>query len=328
MKWILLLMLSSFWVKGWSQEKIDFKELEYTYVEDKVFTQPDDLVGYTFAPRQFKLPVHNAPQLLRPQSILFRVTLNQLYIEHPLEKGRVEVFNIRNIVEVKEGFKISFVPLGSPTQEGYMVVFLNASNQAEGLVIQEAAGDPQIIYYQTSIPPQILERDTAYFTNNREKDGSNIVNIWKESFFPYKRIRPFSGKFEQEQRIYPEDSLSFFFEERLIDKGRREKLEHWVVFKQRPAIRFFKPTRTMPIYDKIADVPEAPEVMRLEVKRVREVEVRRPDQSIVKSIELQLKHPDFDVLIIHRGPNQNVESIEFMDAEYQMRPESLKPKSN
>lgn len=328
MKWILLLTLCCSGIQGWSQEKIDFGDLEYSYVEDKLFIEPDDLVGYTFAPRQIKLPMHNNPQLLRPQSVLFRITLNQLYLERPLEKKKMEVFNIRNIVEVKEGFKISFVPLGNPSQEGYMVIFLNALGQAEGLVLQRGVGDAQEIYYQAFMPPEIVHRDTAYFTSNREKDGSDIVNIWKESFFPYKRLQPLSATFKREQRIYPGDSLSFFLEERLVDKGRREKLEHWVVFKQRPLPRFFEPTLSMPIYDQIAEAPQRPETMRLEVKRVREIEVRRADQSVVKSIALQLKHPEFDELIIHRGPQQEVESIEFMGAEYLLRPEYLHAASN
>lgn len=330
MKWIVLFILLALAADSRAQEKVDFSKLEYTYVEDMRLLEPDDLIGQTFAPRQVETLRHNTPQLLMPQSVLFRIEANQLFIERPLEeKNPVQVLDIRNITEVKEGFKINLSPRNAPTEEAYLVVIINAQQQAEGLVYKSSNSDPQELYYHFYMPPEIMQRDTAYFTSTREKDGTDIVNIWKESFFPYQRKTMLGPRFQQKQRIYPNDSLSFFFEEQLVVKGRREKLEHWLVFKQRPKPRFLKPQYSMPIYDALAEaLDQAPETLRLEIKRVREIDVQHPDQSTVKGIELQLKHPEFDQLIIHSGPYGEVECIEFMGEEFWMRPVGLKKKTN
>ncbi len=207
----LLLLTMGVQTVGWAQEN-------YTFVSDRKFSDPLDLVGYNFCPSAMEIR-DQVEEEIEPGVFSFGITQSNLYVVGPEIKG---VYSLNNINSTDYGFKMLLMNARDPTIQGHLKIILNPSDQVEALIFKRSTSEPEIIFYQSEIPKQRLETEIDYFTDLPDLEIPSTDSLWGKKIYPFLKIHHDAGT---QERLIPSDSTSIEFIEKttLIEKIKKKK---------------------------------------------------------------------------------------------------------
>jgi hypothetical protein len=191
----------------------------FTYISDRKFYGPEDLIGYDFRPEYMEIP-NETETKLSPGAYSFGISRNNLYVNGDGIKG---VYSVNNINPTEYGFKLLLMNARDPTLQGHLKVVLTRYGQVEALVFKRSTKDKEIIFYQAQMADELWETEKAFFTYKYDYHVSNPDSLWGEKFYPFLRIHQDQGGVQE--RLQMDDSTSIEFVERItvVEKKKKKK---------------------------------------------------------------------------------------------------------
>ncbi len=190
----------------------------FTYITDRQFFDPTELIGYQFVPAGMEKPGDYNNEL-SPDEYSFGITAKNLYIKGEELAG---VFSINNINTTDYGFRLNLMNARNPALQGHLKVILTKNRFVEALVFKRSKTDSEIIFLLAQIPSEEKSADKAFFTDYGEFVVNEIDSIWGDKIVPFFRI---DSDRKMQQRLVPEDSVSIQFIEKIeiIEKVKKSK---------------------------------------------------------------------------------------------------------
>lgn len=179
---------------------------QYSYISDRRFTSPDQLMGYDFKPAMREVPGEE-PDEVQVGSYSFGITRKNLYVEGADIRG---VYSLNEINTTEYGFILRTMNARDPTIQGHLKIVVDERGQVEGLIFKRSNKDKEVIYFLRMIPEDIAAAEAEYFTNKGQENVEHLDSLWTGV-----EIRPFLRIFNNmggvQQRVLPSDSLSLRF---------------------------------------------------------------------------------------------------------------------
>lgn len=186
----------------------DAQKSQYSYISDRTFTSPDQLIGYDFKPAMREVPGEE-PEEIAIGKYSFGITRANLYVEGPGIQG---VYSVNNINTTEYGFIMKLMNARDPTIQGHLKIVVDQIGQVEGLIFKRSNKEKEVIFFLRMIPKEVEEAEAAYFTHKGEKKIKSLDSLWTGI-----HIRPFLRVFYDmggvQQRILPSDSVYLKFYE-------------------------------------------------------------------------------------------------------------------
>lgn len=194
-----------------------FAQKSLSYINDRRFNDPTDLLGYNFRPTMMEIKDVKKQNLV-PGSYAFGVTQNNLYVEG---EGIAGVFSVNNINSTEYGFKLLLMNARDPTLQGHLKIILNRKKEVEALVFLRSNKDKETIFYIAALPNDLDKKEKEYFTDKGEMIIAHPDSLWG------KTVRPFFTIHQQQllqQRLEMKDSATIQFREKItiIDKSKKK----------------------------------------------------------------------------------------------------------
>lgn len=191
-----------------------------SYISDRKFNDPTDLLGYNFRPSSLEIRDVKKQNLV-PGSVAFGITQNNLFVEG---EGIAGVYNVNNINSTEFGYKLLLMNARDATLQGHLKIILNKKREAEALIFLRSSKDKETIFFLSPLPTDLAKKETAFFTDKGEKTFFHPDSLWG------KQIRPFLILHQKErvqERVEMKDSLIFSFAEKItiIDKTKKKDKE-------------------------------------------------------------------------------------------------------
>ncbi|HHH50063.1 MAG TPA: hypothetical protein ENK52_03690 [Saprospiraceae bacterium] len=192
----------------------------FSYVKDKKFKDPSDLMGYNFVPNHMEIP-NEAENELNPGDYSFGITRNNLYVHG---EGISGVYSLNNINPTEYGFKLLLMNARDPTIQGHLKIILTKKGYVDALVFKRSKKDKEIIFFQALMPKEKNEVEAAFFTDRWETELEMPDSIWGMEIHPFFRIHL---KDNTQERLEIADSTSIRFIEKvtIIDKTKKKKVK-------------------------------------------------------------------------------------------------------
>ncbi len=179
---------------------------QYSYISDRRFTSPDQLMGYDFKPAMREEPGEE-PTEITVGKYSFGITRKNLYVEGPEIQG---VYSLNEINTTEYGFILKTMNARDPTIQGHLKVVVDEIGQVEGLIFKRSNHDKEIIYFLRVIPSDVARAEAEYFTHKGQRRVDHLDSLWTGV-----EIRPFLRIFNNmggiQQRVLPSDSVSLRF---------------------------------------------------------------------------------------------------------------------
>lgn len=193
----------------------------YSYVSDRKFKDPTDLIGYHFRPASLEIPQKGIKEELAAGSYSFSLSGNNLYIKGEKIQG---VYNVNTVNTTDYGFIMKFINARDARIQGHLKVILNGNGQVDALVFRRTQQEPEMIFFQKLIDPAFEKQEMAYFTDIHEMSIESTDSIWGKIFRPFLRINP---AISLQERLRKPDSTFIAFEKITItdEKVRTKKLK-------------------------------------------------------------------------------------------------------
>ncbi|HMG14188.1 MAG TPA: hypothetical protein VK590_02005, partial [Saprospiraceae bacterium] len=190
----------------------------YSYVSDRKFKDPTDLLGYNFRPFRWEIK-DEKEENITAGSYSFGITQSNLYVDGKDIKG---VYSINNINPTKFGYQLVLMNARNPALQGHLKVVLNAKRQVEALIFKRSTKEKEIIFHLPILTEEQRTKEEQYFTDKNELKIENADSIWGRI------IRPFLVSYNEngiQDKIIPTDSVLIKFETRttIIEKKIKEK---------------------------------------------------------------------------------------------------------
>ena len=106
----------------------------FSYITDKRFKDPSDLVGYNFVPNFMEIPDETEGDL-DPGDYSFGISQNNLYVQGEEISG---VYSLNNINPTEYGYKLLLMNARDPRIQGHLKVILNKYAQVDALVFKRS----------------------------------------------------------------------------------------------------------------------------------------------------------------------------------------------
>ena len=156
----------------------------YTYISDRRFFSPEDLVGYDFKPDRMEIP-NESEQNLTPGEYSFGINFNNLFVEGKDIQG---VYNINNISPTEYGYKLLLINARDARLQGHLKIIQNKWGMVEALIYKRSPNDKETIFYLPPIPGKLNVRERDYFTDRKEVLIENTDSLWGKTIYPFFRI--------------------------------------------------------------------------------------------------------------------------------------------
>ncbi|MEK7254645.1 MAG: hypothetical protein AAB316_07875, partial [Bacteroidota bacterium] len=178
---------------------------QYTYISDRRFFEPDDLVGYDFKPGMMEVPQEEAQTEIDAGEYSFGVTYSNLYVKGGKIQG---VYNINNIAPEEYGFKLALMNARDARLQGHLKVVVNKNHMVESLIFKRSPNEKETIFYLLPIPTKVKEQETNWFTDRGELVIEHKDSLWGRHFRPFLRVHTGS---KVQERLRQKDSTSVRF---------------------------------------------------------------------------------------------------------------------
>ena len=179
---------------------------QYSYISDRRFTSPDQLMGYDFKPAMREVPGEE-PDEIAVGSYSFGITRKNLYVAGAGIDG---VYSLNEINTTEYGFILRTMNARDPTIQGHLKIVVDERGQVEGLIFKRSNNEKEVIYFLRMIPSEVAEAEAEYFTNKGQERIEHLDSLWTGV-----EIRPFLRIFNNlggiQQRVLPSDSVSLRF---------------------------------------------------------------------------------------------------------------------
>ncbi len=193
-------------------------QAQYSYISDRRFFAPDDLVGYDFKPAIKEVPNEDKEEL-DPGEYSFCISFNNLYVKG---QGIEGVYNINNIHPEEYGFKLLLMNARDARLQGHLKVILNKYSMVEALIFKRSPNEKEIIFYQSAIPGKVNDEEKAYFTDRGELVIENTDSLWGKTFYPFLRIHK-DAKVQERLKMKDSTSITFVETITIVDKDAKKK---------------------------------------------------------------------------------------------------------
>jgi len=190
----------------------------YSYLSDRSFTGPDDLLGYYFRPNHMEVP-NEYDQEISPDEYAFGITPSNLFVNGDADiKG---VYNINNINSVEFGFKLILMNPRNPAEQGHLKIILTPDKYVEALVFKRSQKSPEIIFFIPERPKNLEKKENAYFTNRWECELEDQDSLWGATVHPI--LVTHTDGYQQRFQVRDSTTISFREEITIIEKEIKPK---------------------------------------------------------------------------------------------------------
>lgn len=195
---------------------------QFSYISDKPFSDPSQLIGYTFVPNAIYYPNKEFPNLskevpISAGEVSFAISPNYLYVKGEEIGG---AYSISSINSVSYGFKMDLMNARNPTMQGHLKIILNKNNEVDALVFKQAARTKEIVYYQAEMPQELEKQEAEHFTDGNEVAITDST-LWGTTLYPM------WGNSDQQMRIRMEDKVTIQFVQDSVERKKKmEAVEH------------------------------------------------------------------------------------------------------
>lgn len=190
----------------------------YSYINERTFQDPTDLIGYNFKPFKMEVPGDYDPTMIEAGDYSFGVTRSRLYVNG----GRdiAGLYEVNNIETTNYGYRILLLNPRNPSNRGHLKIILNKYGEAEAVVFKKESKAQEVIFHLPDAKKSVLNQEKKYFTDLGEKIVEHSDSLWGQQFFPYIRV---DQQASIQGRIYEADSMSITFEEVITIKEKKKK---------------------------------------------------------------------------------------------------------
>ena len=190
----------------------------YTYITDRRFFEPADMIGYDFKPGAMEIP-NEEKKDLDPGEYSFGITANNLYIKG---EGLQGVYNINNMQPADFGFKILLMNARDARLQGHLKVIQNKYGMVEALIFKRSSNDQEIIFYLLPSTSDLRDKEKEYFTDRGELVIDDKDSIWGKSIRPF-IIMHRSENVQQRLQMIDSTYLTFTEEVSIEEKEVKKK---------------------------------------------------------------------------------------------------------
>ena len=190
----------------------------YTYINDRRFFEPADMIGYDFKPSAMEIP-NEVKRDIDPGEFSFGITANNLYIKG---EGIQGVYNINNMQPSDFGFKILLMNARDARLQGHLKVIQNKYGMVEMLIFKRSPNDKEIIFYLPPISTDLKDKEKEYFTDRGELVIEDKDSIWGKSFRPF-LILHLRENVQQRLQMIDSTYITFTEEVSIVEKEVKKK---------------------------------------------------------------------------------------------------------
>ncbi|MEY4902446.1 MAG: hypothetical protein RLZZ292_261 [Bacteroidota bacterium] len=189
----------------------------YSYINDKKFSDPTDLIGYNFRPSEMEIK-DGGKRDISAGAYSFGITQSNLYVD---ADGKPGVYSVNNINTTDFGYKLVLMNARDPTIQGHLKVIVNKNKNVEALIFLKSKQDKETIFYLPQIPEAIAKKEKQFFTDINEVQVQHVDSLWGKKFRPFMRMH-LADKIQE--RLQPGDStmISFIEVVTIIDKTKKK----------------------------------------------------------------------------------------------------------
>ena len=294
----------------------------YSYISDRKFYGPEDLIGYDFRPDFMEIP-HETEKKLKPGEFSFGISRNNLYANGEGIKG---VYSVNNINPTEYGYKLLLMNARDATIQGHLKVVLNKYAQVEALVFKRSNKEKEIIFYPAQMEEKLWEEEKAYFTYKYDYKVVNTDSLWGKKFYPFLRIHQDNGGVQERLQMADSTSVEFVEKITVVEKKKKKKnrkkedteSEEKVIENLEGVALEADPGAYPPIETVENDtLPEEDQMEVVKVKIIKEYFVKV--RSIITYDDGSIEDKTWEVPVKNkfteyqrRGPEPNIEPSEFV----------------
>lgn len=209
---LLILLVCSSFVCAIAQE-------DYTYISDRKFFFPNDLIGYDFRPNYMEIPNETEADL-EPGEYSFGISQSNLYVDGGEIKG---VYSVNNINPTEYGYKLLLMNARNPRIQGHLKVILNKYAQVEALVFKKSKQDAEMIFFQATMGENLYVKEKEYFTDRYDLQVEEQDSIWGQKLMPFMRIHKDQGGVQERLQISDSTSIEFVEKITIIEKKKKRR---------------------------------------------------------------------------------------------------------
>lgn len=193
----------------------------FSYVSDRKFADPEELLGYNFKP--FRLEIRDEhEENLEVGAYSFGITQNNLYISGKDIEG---VYSINNINTTPFGFQLSLMNARNPALQGHLKIILNKNKQVEALIFKRSEKEKEIIFHIAKLKEDQRNKEEAYFTDRNEMEIPDPDSLYGKTIFPMTVIYTGSGiqdKFAYTDSVYVKFEKKTTITEKIIKEKKKK----------------------------------------------------------------------------------------------------------
>jgi hypothetical protein len=189
----------------------------YSYVEDLSFSDPTDFFGYQFVPAQKEIP-RSSKFDLGPGDYSFGITANNVYVKYGPDKI---LYNTQSIQPTEYGYLLSLLNASNIAQKGHLKIILDRAGQARALVLKKEELADEEIYHLPQLDDFIKRRDREFYTDVIDLVIEKEDSLWNKEAYPY-----FMDDFAAPLRtvLQIKDTISFsFYEDIVIEEKKKNR---------------------------------------------------------------------------------------------------------
>ena len=212
LKNLLFIIFLSVSFSGLAQE-------DYSYISDRKFKDPTDLIGYDFVPGIMEVK-GESQQELGPGEYSFGVTLGNLFVKG---EGIEGVYSINNTNTTDYGYKLLLMNARNPTIQGHLKMVLNNRAQVDALIFKRTTNEQELIFYQAQMSEDQRNEEDSFFSGRWEQELEHQDSIWGMAIRPFFRIHEAQRGIQERLKFGDSTNIEFIQTVKIIDKRKKKQ---------------------------------------------------------------------------------------------------------
>ncbi len=280
------------------------EEVQYTFLEDRQFIKESDVFGYTFIPYQGKMNTAHYPDPVKAGWVSFTISSADIIVNERAkftpggisgEDPNAKPYSLRiaRIEKTTFGYELQLVDIRNRELQGYLKIYIDAISQVDMLKYRPSKADHEHVYMIKRTPKDQGELDSKYFTHQLDFDARALDEFWGKTLYPFMSFENESNINNRKiSRIRAEDNISVQFTEKLVLKGKKEKLQQYIRFTTKNGVK-----------------------LEYVLKKAKEIQHQNRDGNR-KVLELQVRDEfkqEDHYILMHRGVKSMLKAIELQD---------------
>lgn len=297
----LFLIITQLWSPTFAQET-----MRYSLVEDHQFLYTSDLYGYQFIPSEGKMSTAHYADEIDAGVVIFKMFRGYIIVDErarytpggivgPPTDAKPYELHIEKINTTNYGYDIKLIDPENEELQGYLKLIKDGLSRIDIIKFRPSMADAEHTYFVQHTSKEQLDADSKFFTHDEDLTVKTTEELWGKTLYPFLRIDNYSNLDARKvRRIFKEDEVIVKFEERKIERGKKEKILQYIIFHQHDDVK-----------------------RELLVKKTREIDLGE-NSSSKKALELQVRdevRQEDHFIILHRGVRSWLRYIELQDGQ-------------